>query len=79
MTVRVARRQEFEHRRDGTLAYLAAYDVHHARFLGRCAPTTGIAPFTALVSPSHDHRAVRQRPPVVLGRRQQLLKLGDGA
>ena len=37
-----ARRQEFEYRRGGTLAYLAAYDVHHARVLGRCAPTTGI-------------------------------------
>lgn len=43
------RRVEFEYRRGGTLAYLAAYDVHHARVLGRCAPTTGIAPFTALV------------------------------
>ncbi|WP_229662323.1 IS630 family transposase [Agromyces bauzanensis] len=44
-----ARRVEFEYRRGGTLAYLAAYDVHHARVIGRCAPTTGIAPFTALV------------------------------
>jgi hypothetical protein len=35
--------------RGGTLAYLAAYDVHRARVLGRCEPTTGIAPFTALV------------------------------
>jgi transposase len=43
------RRQEFEYRRGGTLAYLAAYDVHHARVIGRCAPTTGIAPFTDLV------------------------------
>ncbi len=43
------RRQEFEYRRSGTLAYLAAYDVHRAQVLGRCAPTTGIEPFTALV------------------------------
>jgi transposase len=43
------RRQEFEYQRGGTLAYLAAYDVHHARVIGRCAPTTGIEPFTALV------------------------------
>jgi transposase len=43
------RRQEFEYRRGGTLAYLAAYDVHAARVIGRCAPTTGIEPFTALV------------------------------
>lgn len=42
------RRVEFEYRRHGTLAYLAAYDVHHARVIGQCAPTTGIAPFTAL-------------------------------
>lgn len=44
-----ARRVEFEYRRGGTLAYLAAYDVHHANVIGRCAPTTGIAPFTELV------------------------------
>ena len=43
------RRQEFEYRRGGTLAYLAAYDVHRGQVLGRCAPTTGIEPFTALV------------------------------
>jgi hypothetical protein len=43
------RRQEFEYRRGGTLAYLAAYDVHVGRVMGRCAPTTGIEPFNALV------------------------------
>lgn len=43
------RRVEFEYRRGGTLAYLAAYDVHHAKVIGRCAATTGIAPFTELV------------------------------
>ena len=32
------------------LAYLAAYDVHHAQVIGHCAPTTGIAPFTDLVT-----------------------------
>ena len=42
-------RVESEYRRHGTLAYLAAYDVHHARVIGHCAPTTGIAPFTELV------------------------------
>jgi hypothetical protein len=40
---------ESEYRRHGTLAYLAAYDVHRAQVIGRCAPTTGIEPFTALV------------------------------
>ena len=39
---------EMEYRRRGTLAYLAAYDVHHAHVIGHCAPTTGIEPFTAL-------------------------------
>ncbi|MCU1614424.1 MAG: family transposase [Frankiales bacterium] len=43
------RRSEFEYRRGGTLAYLAAYDVHAARVLGRTTPTTGIAPFAELV------------------------------
>jgi transposase len=42
------RRVEFEYLRGGTLAYLAAYDVHHAHVIGHCAPTTGIQPFTAL-------------------------------
>jgi transposase len=41
-------RVESEYRRRGTLAYLAAYDVHHAQVIGHCAPTTGIEPFTAL-------------------------------
>ena len=43
-------RVEAEYRRHGTLAYLAAYDVHHAHVIGHCAATTGIAPFTALVA-----------------------------
>jgi hypothetical protein len=42
-------RAESEYARGGTLAYLAAYDVHRARAIGRCEPTTGIKPFTALV------------------------------
>ena len=43
------RRVEFEYSRGGTLAYLAALDVHHATVIGRCAPTTGIVPFGELV------------------------------
>ena len=43
-----AGRVEFEYERHGTVAYLAAYDVHRARLMGRVEPTTGIAPFTAL-------------------------------
>jgi transposase len=44
------RRVEFEYRRGGTLAYLAAYDVHRAQVLGRIAPKTGIEPFEHLVA-----------------------------
>ncbi len=43
------RRVEFEYRRGGTLAYFAAYDVHHPRVHGMTAPKTGIEPFTQLV------------------------------
>jgi transposase len=43
-------RAESEYARGGTLAYLAAYDVHRARVMGRCEPSTGIKPFTALVN-----------------------------
>lgn len=42
-------RVEAEYARGGTLAYLAAYDVHRAHVIGRCEPTTGIVPFTKLV------------------------------
>jgi hypothetical protein len=44
------RRVEFEYTRGGTLAYMAAYDVHHARVFGQIAPKTGIEPFTHLVA-----------------------------
>lgn len=42
-------RVEHEYDRGGALAYLAAWDVHHGKVFGRCEPTTGIAPFGALV------------------------------
>jgi hypothetical protein len=42
-------RYEFEYRRGGTLAYLAAWDVHHANLFDRVEPTTGIEPFGRLV------------------------------
>jgi transposase len=45
-----ARRVEFEYSRGGTLAYMAAYDVHHAKVFGQIAPKTGIEPFTDLVA-----------------------------
>ncbi|MFG3098067.1 IS630 family transposase [Streptomyces sp. NPDC048202] len=36
--------------RGGALAYLAAYDVHHAKVFGRTGPRTGIEPFMTLVT-----------------------------
>jgi DDE superfamily endonuclease/Homeodomain-like domain len=44
-----AMRVEHDYDRGGALAYFAAYDVHHARVIGRCASSTGIAAFQALV------------------------------
>lgn len=44
-----ARRVEFEYTRGGTLAYMGAYDVHHAKVFGQIAPKTGIEPFANLV------------------------------
>jgi hypothetical protein len=41
-------RVNHEYERGGALAYLAGYDVHQARVFGRCADSTGIAPFMAL-------------------------------
>ncbi len=43
-------RYEFEYERHGTVACLAAYDVHRAHLMGRVEPTTGIAPFAALAN-----------------------------
>jgi hypothetical protein len=43
-------RVEHEYQRNGALQYLAAYDVHRARVIGRMEPTTGIEPFARLVT-----------------------------
>jgi hypothetical protein len=40
---------EFDYLRGGTLAYLAAWDVHHANLFDRVEQTTGIVPFARLV------------------------------
>jgi len=42
-------RYEFEYERGGTIAYLAAWDVHHASLFDRVEKTTGIEPFGRLV------------------------------
>jgi len=40
---------ENEYARSGALQYLAAWDVRRGYVMGRCEPTTGIAPFGRLV------------------------------
>ncbi|WP_246281687.1 helix-turn-helix domain-containing protein [Fodinicola acaciae] len=42
-------RVNHEYERGEALAYLATYDVHHARVFGQCAASTGIEPFMSLV------------------------------
>jgi len=42
-------RFEFDYRRNGTLAYLAGWDVHHANLFDRVEAKTGIEPFGRLV------------------------------
>ena len=56
-------RVNHDYDRGGALAYLAAWDVHHARVFGRCAPSTGIKPFMALVT------QVMTQPPYASARR----------
>jgi transposase len=43
-----AMRVEHDYDRGGALAYLAAWDVHRGKVMGRCEDTTGIAPFARL-------------------------------
>lgn len=42
-------RLEHEYERGGSLAYLAAWDVHRAKLFGRCEAKTGMVPFDRLV------------------------------
>ena len=42
-------RVEHEYQRRGALHYFAAFDVDHAKVLGRCEDSTGIVPFSRLV------------------------------
>jgi hypothetical protein len=44
-----AARFEFDYQRNGTLAYLAGWDVHHANLFDRVEAKTGIEPFGRLV------------------------------
>jgi hypothetical protein len=57
-------RVEHEYTRCGAWAYLAGWDVHHARIFGRCETKNGIDPLDRLVEqvmtrpPYHDARRV---------------------
>jgi len=44
-----AQRVEHDYDRGGALCYLAAWDVHRGRLIGRCEQQTGIVPFGRLV------------------------------
>lgn len=41
---------EHEYKRGGSLTYIAAWDVHHAKIFGHCEAKSGIASFDCLVS-----------------------------
>lgn len=56
-----AMRVNRDYQRGGALAYLAAYDVHHAQVFGRCEPKTSIVP-RAYQSSSPTRRPTRQVP-----------------
>ena len=43
-------RVNHDYDRGGAVAYLAAYDVHRGTVLGRCEQSTGIDPFSRLVT-----------------------------
>ena len=50
---------EFEYERGGTLAYLAAWDVHHARLFGRCRAKDRDRAVRPAGRAGHEHRALR--------------------
>jgi hypothetical protein len=56
-------RFEHEYERKGALAYMAAWDVRHARVFGLCCPSTGIDHFHDLVD------LVMRQPPYQTARR----------
>ena len=66
-------RVESEYRRHGTLAYLAAYDVHRAHVIGHCAPSHRHRAVHRAGRQGHDQQALRLRAASVLDRRQRLL------
>jgi hypothetical protein len=56
-----AARFEFDYQRNGTLAYLAGWDVHHAKLFDRVEPKTGRDPFGRLVAHNKPSNKVADR------------------
>ena len=67
-------RYEFEYERGGTLAYLAAWDVHHANLFDRVEPKTGIEPFGRLVEQVMTTEPYASAQDRLLDRRQRLAR-----
>jgi len=53
------RRVEHEYGRGGALQYLAAWDVQRGSVMGRCEPSTGIEPFSRLVTQVREQEPYR--------------------
>ncbi|MEO6859195.1 MAG: hypothetical protein ABI323_11535 [Solirubrobacteraceae bacterium] len=74
-------RHEFEYKRGGTLAYLTAWDVHHANLFDRVEKTTGIASRPGSnrsgASRSWEDRAVHLGEDGVVDRGQRLQPCGE--
>jgi transposase len=64
-------RVESDYRRRGTLAYLAAYDVHRAHVIGHCATQHRYSTVYRAGQQGHDWRALRFSAASVLGGRQR--------
>ena len=59
-------RVEHEYERGGALAYVAAWDVHHARLFGRCDLKSGIKAFDQLVAEIMEQSPYREARRVFL-------------
>jgi transposase len=64
---------EHEYHRGGALAYLAAWDVHRGHVTGRCEATTGIDPFSRLVTQVMSLEPYASADRVFSGHRQRVL------
>lgn len=63
--------------RGGAVANVADYDVGRARVFGRCAPSTGIVPFLALVEQVMTHPLYASAKRVFFGGGQRVVASGS--